>query len=197
MAGTRRTVERLVALLISVIITVLMFRPLMMGKNIFGGFHGDGTDPATIAVLVLNGRNDSLDTEKLSVPMAPVIDAQKVDNTLLTGESPDPFISHPDTEPGGAYLPVSMLTQRPIVLVDIHPELPGSLQGVEPQFIDLLLLINAFGDVDQVRLESVSTLSTSMVQELQQHFQVMRFMPGQWRGQAVPSALHIRVQLYP
>jgi len=40
-------------------------------------------------------------------------------------------------------------------------------------------------------------LSASMVQELRQHFQVMRFMPGQWEGQAVPSALRIRVQLHP
>jgi hypothetical protein len=90
-----------------------------------------------------------------------------------------------------------MLTQRPMVLVDIHPELPESLQGVEPQFVDLLLLINTDGDVDQVRLESVPVLSITMVQELQQHFQVMRFMPGQWNGQAVPSALRIRVQLHP
>jgi hypothetical protein len=40
-------------------------------------------------------------------------------------------------------------------------------------------------------------LSASMVQELRRHFQVMRFMPGQWEGQAVPSALRIRVQLHP
>ena len=83
------------------------------------------------------------------------------------------------------------------MLVDIHPELPASLQGVEPQSVDLLLLINIFGDVDQVLLESLPTLSASMVQELQQHFQVMRFMPGQWQGQAVPSALRIRVKLHP
>lgn len=181
----------------SVIITVLIFRPLMMGKNIFGGFHGGGADPAIIAVLALNSRGGSLDTSKLSAPIESIFEVQKTDNLLLPSEFPYPFVSHPDNELDAGYIPASMLTQRPMVLVDIHPELPESLQGVEPQFVDLLLLINIDGDVDQVRLESVPVLSITMVQELQQHFQVMRFMPGQWNGQAVPSALRIRVQLHP
>jgi hypothetical protein len=195
MAGTRRTVERLGALLVSVVISVLVFRPLMVGENVFGGFREGAGDPATIAVLLPTSRIDSLVNETLSVPNDSVVDT--ADKPQPPSEAHEPIAFRPDDEPGARYLPASMLTQRPIVLLDIHPELPESLQGVETQFVNLLLLINAFGDVDQVRLESVPTLSAAMIQELRQHFQVMRFMPGQWEGQAVPSALRIRVQLHP
>ncbi len=197
MAGTRRTVERLGALLVSVTISVLVFRPLMMGQHSFVGFRGGADDPATLKILPLDGRIDPLAAEALSTEIDSVIEIKEVDNPPLPVESHAPFVANYDDVPGAAYLPASMLTQRPIVLVDIHPELPASLQGVEPQFVDLLLLINTYGDVDQVLLESLPTLSASMVRELRQHFQVMRFMPGQWEGQAVPSALRIRVQLHP
>lgn len=195
MARTRRTVERLGALLVSVIISVLVFRPLIVGENIFGSFRDGAGDPATITVLLPTSRSDFLSTDTSSVPTDAVIDT--ADNPQPPSEAHEPIAFRPDDEPAAKYLPASILTQRPIVLLDVHPELPESLQGVEPQFVNLLLLINAYGDVDQVRLESVPTLSAAMVQELQQHFQVMRFMPGQWQGQAVPSALRIRVQLYP
>ena len=195
MARTRRTVEHLAALLVAVIISVLVFRPLMIGKKYFGSSREVAGDPATIALILPTSRSDSLVTKTLSARNESVIET--ADNPLLPGESHEPIAFRPDDEPGANYLPASMLTQRPIVLLDIHPELPESLQGVEPQFVNLLLLINAFGDVDQVRLETMPTLSAAMVQELRKHFQVMRFMPGQWQGQAVPSALRIRVQLYP
>lgn len=197
MAGTRRTIERLGALLVSVIISVLIFRPLIMGDNIFGGFRDVAGDSALIEVILPTSRSDSPAIADLAMTIDSVIETKESDNLRLAHEFHAPLVSRLNDEPGASYLPASMLTQRPIVLVDVHPELPDSLQGVEPQYVDLLLLINAYGDVDQVRLESVPALSAAMVQELQQHFQVMRFMPGQWQGQAVPSALRIRVQLHP
>ncbi len=197
MAGTRRTVERLGALLLSMAISVLVFRPLMMGKHYVVGLRGDGGDPVTVELLPSNSRIDSPVTAVLGSEVDSITKIKEADSPLPLGASHAPFVSHYDDVPDVVYLPVSMLTQRPIVLVDIHPELPESLQGVEPQFVDLLLLINAFGDVDRVRLESLPALSASMIQELLQHFQVMRFMPGQWEGQAVPSAMRIRVKLHP
>ncbi len=197
MAGTRRIVERLGALLLSMAISAMVFRPLMMGKHYFIGLRSDGGDAATVELLPLNSRIDSRVTTALGPEVDSIIKIKEADSSPPLGESHAPFVSHYDDVPDVAYLPASMLTQRPIVLVDIHPELPASLQGVEPQFVDLLLLINTYGDVDQVLLESLPTLSASMVRELRQHFQVMRFMPGQWEGQAVPSALRIRVQLHP
>jgi hypothetical protein len=197
MAGTRRIVERLGVLLVSVTISVLVFQPLMIGGKIFGGLRDGAGDPAIIAVLLPSGRNDSLVTEALSAPIDSVIEIKGGDDPPPPIESHESFVSRYHDVPGTGYLPASMLTQRPIVLLDVHPELPASLQGVEPQFVDLLLLINTYGDVDQVLLESLPTLSAAMVQELRQHFQVMRFIPGQWEGQAVPSALRIRAQLHP
>ena len=197
MAGTRRIVERLGALLLSMAISAMVFRPLMMDKHYFIGLRSDGGDAATVELLPLNSRIDSRVTTSLGPEVDSIIKKKEADSSPPLSESRARFVSHYDDVPDVAYLPASMLTQRPIVLVDIHPELPESLQGVDPQFVDLLLLINAFGDVDQVRLESLPALSASMVQELQQHFQVMRFMPGQWEGQAVPSALRIRVKLHP
>ncbi len=167
----------------------------MLGENVLGGFRDATGDSATIEVLLPTSRSDSLSTDTSSAPNDSVIDT--ADNPQPSSESHEPIAFRPNDEPGAKYLPASMLTQRPIVLLDIHPELPESLRGVEPQFVNLLLLINSYGDVDQVRLESMPILSTAMIQELQWHFQVMRFMPGQWEGQAVPSALRIRVQLHP
>ena len=197
MAGTRRTVERLGALLLSMAISLLVFRPLMMGKYYVVGLRGDSGDPVTVELLPSNSRIDSPVTAVLGSEVDSINKIKEADSPLPLGASPDSFASQHDDVPVAGYLPASMLTQRPIVLVDIHPELPASLQGAEPQFVDMLLLINTYGDVDQVLLESLPTLSVSMVQQLRQHFQVMRFMPGQWEGQAVPSALRIRVQLHP
>lgn len=197
MAGTRRTVERLGVLLVSVTISVLVFRPLMIGEKILGGLRDGAGHPVIIAVLLTSGRNDSLVTEALSAPIDSVVETKEGDDPPPPIESHESFVSRYHDVPGAGYLPASMLTQRPIVLLDVHPELPASLQGAEPQFVDLLLLINTYGDVDQVLLESLPILSAAMAQELRQHFQVMRFMPGQWEGQAVPSALRIRAQLHP
>lgn len=196
MAGTRRAVERLSTLLLSVVISLLVFLPLMMGENSVGGSRR--SDYADIVVLLTpNSLSESYAAEEQSAKSDSIIHGEEVDDLLLHSDSHDSPVPHSDDSVDATYLPASMLTQRPIVLVDIHPELPEALKDVEPQFVDLLLLINAYGDVDQVRLASVPDLSAALAAELRQHFKVMRFMPGQWEGRAVPSALRIRVQLHP
>ncbi len=196
MAGTRRTVERFATLLVSLAISVMICVPLMTGKNSVGGSR-DGDHSGVIAILPPNSLSNSTVTKEVNVATDSVIESKETDHPRLRSNSHDSPVSQLDDGVDAAYLPASMLTQRPIVLMDIHPELPESLQSAEPQFVNLLLLINAYGDVDQVRLASVPALSASMVEELRQHFQVMRFMPGQWEGRAVPSALRIRVRLHP
>ena len=177
-------------------ISVLLFLSLITGENSVVGARGDDHSDV-IALLLPHSHGDSSVTEEASTATDSFIISKETDHPPPRSESRDSLISRLDDGVDAAYLPASMLTQRPIVLMDIHPELPESLQGAEPQFVELLLLINAYGDVDQVRLASVPALSASMVEELRQHFQVMRFMPGQWEGRAVPSALRIRVQLHP
>ncbi len=196
MAGTRRTVERFATLLVSLAISVMICVPLMTEKNSVGGSR-DGDHSGVIAILPPNSLSNSTVAKEVNVATDSVIESKETDHPRLRSNSHDSPVSQLDDGVDAAYLPASMLTQRPIVLMDIHPELPESLQSAEPQFVNLLLLINAYGDVDQVRLASVPALSASMVEELRQHFQVMRFMPGQWEGRAVPSALRIRVRLHP
>lgn len=183
-------------LLLSAVISLLLILPLTMGKNSIGSGHG-GDHSVAVVLLSLNSLDDSSVAEEMPIAANSVIDSKETGDLLRHSESHQSLVSRPDDVADAAYLPASMLTQRPIVLVDIRSELPEALKGIEPQFVDLLLLINVYGDVDQVRLTSVPALSPAMVEELRQHFQVMRFMPGQWEGRAVPSALRIRVQLHP
>ena len=196
MAGTRRTVECLGTLLLSAAISLLLILPLTTGKNPIGGGHG-GDHYVAVVLLSPDSLGDSSVAEEMHIAADSVIDSKQTSDLLRHSKSHQSLAFRPDDAAEAAYLPASMLTQRPIVLVDILSDLPEALKGVEPQFVDLLLLINVYGDVDQVRLTSVPALSASMVEELRRHFQVMRFMPGQWEGRAVPSALRIRVQLHP
>lgn len=95
------------------------------------------------------------------------------------------------------YVPVSLLTQRPAVLVDIDSEVSERLQSATPQSFELLLLINEYGDVDHVHIVSMTGLTSIQLSEIRQLFQSLRFLPGQLEGVAMASALRIRVQLHP
>ncbi len=93
------------------------------------------------------------------------------------------------------YLPASMLTERPVVLKDIDSELLASHWLSEAKIIRCLLLINEYGDVDRVEMES-SGLSAQMQSVLRQRFLAARFSPGKLDGSAVRVALRIQVQLH-
>ena len=106
----------------------------------------------------------------------------------------------------GGYLPVSQLTEKPLVLNDIDPELSGRFAFIHPQSLTLILLINEYGDVDRVLLSErkamaesseEKTLPVVLLDELIQRFSETRFLPGRLHGQAVRSALTIRVSLAP
>ncbi len=92
------------------------------------------------------------------------------------------------------YLPASALTERPVVLQDIDTELLPALWPVSPQALVFQLLINEYGDVDQVIVEK-SSLPPGLLAELRQRFLAARFAPGRLRGRAVATALRIAVQL--
>ncbi len=106
----------------------------------------------------------------------------------------------------GDYLPASQLTEKPLVLNDIDPELSGRFAFIHPQSLMLTLLINEYGDVDRVLVSEQkaavegmeeTTLPAILLDELIQRFLETRFLPGRLHGQAVPSALTIRVSLAP
>lgn len=96
-----------------------------------------------------------------------------------------------ETRNARAYLPVSKLSERPLILQDIDPLLTNTQDAVTQQLI-LQLLINEYGDVDQVLVEDAA-VPTELLRQLQQRFVKARFLPGRLQGLAVPSALRIEV----
>ena len=101
------------------------------------------------------------------------------------------------------YLPASMLTEKPQVIVDIEPELSRRFAFIPPQTLALTLLINEYGDVDHVLLAgtaaavSAEHFPAALLEALRQHFLEARFLPGRLHGRAVRSGLSIRVLLGP
>lgn len=67
-------------------------------------------------------------------------------------------------------------------------------QDTASQQLTLQLLINEYGDVDQVLVED-AVLSAELIWQIQQRFLLARFLPGRLQGRAVPSALRIAVTL--
>lgn len=96
------------------------------------------------------------------------------------------------------YLPASQLDVRPLVINDIDPDLLDNFRGVEAQSLDLVLLINEYGDVDQVIFDAWSSslnLPDILLNDLKQRFMQARFLPGRIKNQSVASELRIRVNL--
>lgn len=97
------------------------------------------------------------------------------------------------------YLPASQLTERPIVVNDIDPVLSERFSGVTAQSMTLVLLINEYGDVDQVLFDEASAtghLPDTLKEDLRQRFLEARFRPGHLHGQPVRSLLAIAVDLH-
>jgi hypothetical protein len=96
------------------------------------------------------------------------------------------------------YVPASQLDVKPQVVRDIDPDLLENFRGVQAQWLNLTLLINEYGDVDQVIIESfvkTSDLPEQLLADLKQRFLEARFTPGRLQNQAVRSQLRIRVHL--
>jgi len=192
MERTRRTIENVTVLTLSLTISAVMFYPWLMAINHVGG----STGKIVYAKAITMPRSGA---ERSDLAVSEFLSSQK--ETIVDADFDDLKKSHArDDFPGrqaGEYLPVALLTQRPAVLQDIDPELPESLRGLQEQSLQLLLLINEYGDIDQVKLESDTALPTFVLDELRQHFQLMRFIPGRLDNRPVRSALRIRVQLHP
>lgn len=104
------------------------------------------------------------------------------------------------------YVPVSELTERPVVLANIDSELSARFAFIHPQSLTLILLINEYGDVDRVLVSErkavaegreENALPAVLLDDLVLRFLDMRFLPGRLNGQAVRSALRIRASLGP
>ena len=96
------------------------------------------------------------------------------------------------------YLPASQLDFKPQIVRDIDPELLENFRGVQAQWLNLTLLINEYGDVDQVIVEPFSMaydLPERLLADVKQRFLEARFTPGLLHNQSVRSQLRIRVNL--
>jgi hypothetical protein len=96
------------------------------------------------------------------------------------------------------YVPASQLDIKPQIVRDIDPDLLENFRGVQAQWLNLTLLINDYGDVDQVIVEPfsmASDLPERLLADLKQRFLEARFTPGRLQNQAVRSQLRIRVHL--
>jgi hypothetical protein len=90
------------------------------------------------------------------------------------------------------YLPVSALSERPELLKDIDPE--WYLQGLDFPYLSALLLINEYGDVDDLVIDT-PVLTAMLLEDLRTRFRAARFLPGRLDGQAVKVALRVVIEL--
>lgn len=90
------------------------------------------------------------------------------------------------------YLPVSALSERPELLKDIDPE--WYLYGLDLPSLSALLLINEYGDVDDLVIDTPS-ITPMLLEDLRTRFRAARFLPGRLHGQPVKVALRIVIQL--
>lgn len=195
MARTRRAVENLAILMLSIVASGLLIGSLMLGVKRSQGIPGHSTDSIVMTLLLPGDQTDDLLPVEAAIEIKESFNEKKPDDLKSAAEYHE-FRANKGSE-SADYLPVSLLTQRPIVLRDIDPELPEILQSLEPQSFHLTLFINEYGDVDHIELSSIDSMPEFMMDELRRHFEVMRFMPGQLDGRVVRSALRIRVRLDP
>ena len=90
------------------------------------------------------------------------------------------------------YLPVSALSERPELLKDIDPE--WYLYGLDLPSLSALLLINEYGDVDDLVID-IPFLTPMLLEDLRTRFRAARFLPGRLHGQPVKVALRVVIQL--
>jgi hypothetical protein len=90
------------------------------------------------------------------------------------------------------YLPVSVLSERPKLFKDIDPE--WYLQGLDLPPLSALLLINEYGDVDDLVINT-PTLTPMLLEDLRIRFRAARFLPGRLHGQPVKVALRVVIEL--
>lgn len=100
---------------------------------------------------------------------------------------------HQSSQQGvNGYLPVSELSERPELVIDIDPD--WYLHGLDLPSISALLLINQYGDVDDILIDT-PVLMPMLLEDLRMRFRAARFLPGRLHGQAVKVALRVVIQL--
>ena len=128
-----------------------------------------------------------------SVSVSSNEDATAQPADIRAGE-PQPVADVTPSSPQGVngYLPVSALSERPELVIDIDPE--WYLHGLDLPSLSALLLINEYGDVDDLVIDT-PLLTPMLLQDLRTRFRAARFLPGRVHGQPVKAALRVVIQL--
>ncbi len=114
---------------------------------------------------------------------------------MIVGKQSEELSTSPIvTLPEPYYFQVNELTERPNVLLDISPDLAFFLPNGLSQVAILRLLINEYGDIDQVAIEN-SVLSAQTQDLVRDAFAKIKFSPGKINEVPVKSQLKIEVIL--
>jgi hypothetical protein len=127
--------------------------------------------------------SDTANTENAAVQTAEISSSEAQLVTDASQNSPQGV---------NGYLPVSVLSERPKLLKDIDPE--WYLQGLDLPSLSALLLINEYGDVDDLVID-IPFLTPMLLEDLRTRFRAARFLPGRLHGQPVKVALRVVIQL--
>jgi hypothetical protein len=153
-------------------------------------------------ILISHEKNYSFLPHSISLLQIKVLENSSFTTTskgnVIKRESIDPTPVTPKTPVDTFYIPVSQLDSKPIILKDIDPNLLANFLGVQPQSLNLILLINEYGDVDRVLFDSLSdttNLPERLLDDLKQRFLEAQFLPGRLSNQPVPSQMRIRLRL--
>ncbi len=140
---------------------------------------------------------DSADVER---PPEPAVDPSPVSAPVAVHETVDkPGVAETSGDAVLAYVPVTELSERPLLIRDIDGELDLASAGIADadmrttQQATATLLINEHGGVDRVQFES-EVLPRYLEAILARRFADARFLPGKINGRPVPSALRIALQ---
>ena len=187
-AQARRLFSLLTSGLIQVLLLFLLF--VMHGRSSDATAVGEGH---RLQVVLLDSSFDSVSVPAgAATPMLQPSQPSKLSQRSSLQKSL--------TVPGlTGYLPVSQLTERPLVVNDIDSDLSDRFAGVNSQSLVLVLLINEYGDVDQVLPDGDEwndVLPAVLKDDLRQRFLTARFLPGRLHGRPVRCALRIAVMLH-
>ncbi len=169
--------------------------------------HGLGSDHSAVLQIRLQSSRIARDLipqstlhAKRQVPASDAAADVAADTPDTPDAAPAPAAQRlAEGDPGRMnYFPAAMLTERPLAISDIDDALSARFAFIPPQSLAFTLLISEYGDVERVLVPDVPAperLPAVLLDDLIQRFTGLRFLPGRLHGQAVPSALNIRVEL--
>ena len=141
------------------------------------------------AFLTTNDVHETIREPEHTVDSEPV-DAAKIPQEAGSGSSILPALLPVPPY----YFAAKDLTQRPLVLRDVPGDLMLVVPGVPAQAATLQLLINEYGEVDQVIVED-SLLPDAAQKTVVDAFVKTRFHPGEIDGVPVKSQVRIEIML--